>query len=127
MWYTRCMSRRSIAAAVASLSIVLSGLVFGVGPAAVTAASAAPYPMGDGYWLAAQDGGIFAFGEAQFFGSTGNITLNRPIVGAAAHPFYEGYWLVATDGGIFNHGNAPFLGSMGGTKLTKPMVGMASH
>ena len=28
-------------------------------------------------------GGIFAFGDAVFFGSTGSITLNKPIVGMA--------------------------------------------
>jgi hypothetical protein len=31
----------------------------------------------------ATDGGIFSFGDAQFLGSTGSITLNRPIVGIA--------------------------------------------
>jgi hypothetical protein len=40
-------------------------------------------PDGGGYWLVASDGGIFAFGDAAFEGSTGNITLNRPIVGMA--------------------------------------------
>ena len=30
-----------------------------------------PRPTGDGYWLVAADGGIFAFGSAQFYGSTG--------------------------------------------------------
>jgi hypothetical protein len=29
----------------------------------------------------AADGGIFTFGDAQFFGSTGALHLNRPIVG----------------------------------------------
>ena len=43
-------------------------------------------PTGKGYWLVASDGGIFAFGDARFFGSTGNIRLNRPIVAMAATP-----------------------------------------
>jgi len=43
--------------------------------------------------------GIFAFGDAGFFGSTGNRRLNRPIVGMAATPTGKGYWLVASDGG----------------------------
>jgi len=38
-------------------------------------------PDGKGYWLVASDGGIFSFGDAGFFGSTGAIHLNRPIVG----------------------------------------------
>jgi hypothetical protein len=41
-------------------------------------------PDGHGYWLVASDGGIFAFGDAAFFGSTGAMTLNKPIVGMAA-------------------------------------------
>jgi len=39
---------------------------------------------GGGYWLAASDGGIFAFGDAVFRGSMGGTTLNEPIVGIAA-------------------------------------------
>jgi len=37
-----------------------------------------------GYWLVAADGGIFSFGDANFYGSTGNIRLNQPIVGMSA-------------------------------------------
>jgi len=32
-----------------------------------------------GTWLVASDGGIFTFGDAQFYGSTGNIRLNKPV------------------------------------------------
>ena len=39
---------------------------------------------GHGYWMVASDGGIFSFGDAYFKGSTGDITLNAPIVGMAA-------------------------------------------
>ena len=31
-----------------------------------------------GYWLVASDGGIFSFGDAQFFGSTGAMTSTSP-------------------------------------------------
>jgi hypothetical protein len=41
---------------------------------------------GAGYWLVAADGGIFNFGTAGFFGSTGAIHLNKPIVVMAAGP-----------------------------------------
>ena len=40
-------------------------------------------PDGAGYWEVASDGGIFAFGDAAFYGSTGNLTLVAPIVGMA--------------------------------------------
>jgi len=79
-----------------------------------------------GYWLAATDGGIFAFGDAPFFGSMGGTPLNRPVVGMAATRDGGGYWLVASDGGIFAFGDAAFSGSMGGTPLNRPVVGMAA-
>ena len=72
-------------------------------------------PTGNGYWLVASDGGIFTFGDAGFHGSTGNITLNKPIVGMAATPTGNGYWLVASDGGIFTFGDAGFYGSHAGS------------
>ena len=82
---------------------------------------------GQGYWLVASDGGIFAFGpSASFEGSTGSIHLNQPIVGMARTPTGFGYWLVASDGGIFAFGDAAFRGSTGGMHLNKPIVGMAA-
>jgi Tol biopolymer transport system component len=77
---------------------------------------------GPGYWLVASDGGIFAFGDSRFLGSTGAITLNKPIVAMAATPSGNGYWLVASDGGIFAFGDARFFGSAGAAKLNKPIV-----
>ena len=81
---------------------------------------------GRGYWLVASDGGIFSFGDARFFGSTGAMTLNQPIVGMAATPTGNGYWMVASDGGIFAFGDAGFYGSAGDQPLQRPIVGMAS-
>jgi hypothetical protein len=69
-------------------------------------------PTGKGYWCVASDGGIFTFGDAQFFGSMGGSHLNQPITGMAAPPTAQGYWLVARDGGIFTF-NTPFYGSAG--------------
>ena len=80
---------------------------------------------GKGYSLVAADGGVFAFGDARFIGSTGATKLNKPIVGMANTPTDKGYWLVASDGGIFSFGDAAFKGSTGGTKLNQPIVGMA--
>jgi hypothetical protein len=76
--------------------------------------------------LVASDGGIFAFGDAPFYGSMGDQVLNKPVVGMAATPTGQGYWLVASDGGIFAFGDAPFYGSMGGQPLNQPIVGMAA-
>jgi hypothetical protein len=88
------------------------------GPACVAA--------GAGYQLVASDGGIFNYGSAGFFGSTGNLHLNAPIVGMAPTPDGAGYWLVASDGGIFNYGDAAFAGSAGALHLNAPIVGMAA-
>ena len=104
-------------------------------PARPMPSSAGPRPSGRssttsrparGYWLVAADGGIFAFGDARFFGSTGNLHLNQPIVGMAATPTGNGYWLVAADGGIFAFGDAGFFGSTGNLHLNQPIVGMAA-
>ena len=51
-------------------------------------------PTRQGYWLVASDGGVFAFGDAGFHGSTGALHLNAPIVGIAPTPDGHGYWLV---------------------------------
>jgi ribosomal protein S8 len=83
-------------------------------------------PSGDGYWLVASDGGVFAYGDARFYGSTGGMRLNRPVTDLAATPTGRGYWLVAIDGGIFSFGDARFYGSTGGLRLNRPVVGMAA-
>jgi hypothetical protein len=80
---------------------------------------------GSGYDFIAGDGGIFSFGDARFYGSTGGIHVNQPVVGMTSTPDGRGYWLVATDGGIFSFGDARFYGSTGGTRLAQPVVGMA--
>ena len=81
---------------------------------------------GRGYWEVASDGGLFAFGDAHFYGSTGAFPLNRPVVGMAATPDGRGYWEVASDGGIFAFGDAHFYGSTGAIRLNQPVVGMAA-
>jgi subtilase family serine protease len=81
---------------------------------------------GDGYRFVASDGGVFDFGDAGFYGSTGSLRLNQPVVGMADTPSTNGYWLVASDGGVFNYGDAGFFGSMGGQHLNQPIVGMAA-
>ena len=101
-------------------------LAFGLAPSAPP-----PPPPGhnpgsaQGYWQVAADGGIFPWGNAGGYGSTGGMHLNQPIVGMAATPSAHGYWLVASDGGIFPFGDAGGYGSTGGMRLNQPIVGMA--
>jgi len=59
----------------------------------------------------ATDGGIFAYGDATFHGSTGDVALAQPIVGMAIGGDGSGYWLSAADGGIFAF-DAPYYGSL---------------
>jgi hypothetical protein len=94
------------------------------GPAGLPGPPSPPPPRA-GYWMVASDGGVFSFGGSNFFGSTGAINLNRPVVGMAATPDHNGYWLVASDGGIFSFGDAGFFGSTGSLRLNRPIVGMA--
>ena len=44
------------------------------------------------------NGGLFNYGDAGFYGSTGGLTLNRPVVGMAPTPDSKGYWLVRPTG-----------------------------
>jgi glucose/arabinose dehydrogenase len=82
---------------------------------------------GRGYWLVASDGGVFAYGDARFAGSTGNLALASPIVAVVGAPV-GGYWLMAGDGGVFAFGGAPFWGSPAATRAPSapPIVGAAA-
>jgi len=71
-----------------------------------------PAGSGNGYALAAADGGVFAFGDAGFFGSAASHRLSQPIDAIQATPTGKGYWLKAKDGGVFTFGDAVFFGSV---------------
>jgi hypothetical protein len=83
-------------------------------------------PASGGYWLASADGGVYAMGDAGYYGSLGALQLQGPVVAMAATPTGRGYWLAALDGGVFAFGDAAFHGSMGDTHLNEPIVAMAS-
>ena len=111
--FTGLASRRRRAAALAAVALAaLAPLLTPVAPSRAVgrdshirrAAAASP-----GYWMVAADGGIFSYGSARFFGSTGALRLNQPIVGMAPTPSGNGYWLVASDGGMFSFGDAAVL------------------
>jgi hypothetical protein len=87
--------------------------------------SIAPTFDGRGYWLLGSDGGVFSYGDASFYGSTGNLVLNAPALQMVSTPDSRGYWFVASDGGIFSYGDARFFGSTGAWHLNRPVVGMA--
>src|ERR1700733_14659013 len=87
-------------------------------------------PVVGGYYLVASDGGIFSYPTTNgpaFYGSTGSIALNKPIVGMAPAP--GGYYLSGSDGGVFAYPTSgagpPFLGSTGSIRLNQPIVGIS--
>jgi hypothetical protein len=104
----------------------LTGDAGGITPPSINVACDAPAGGPQGYLETASDGGVFAFGNLPFCGSTGAITLARPVVGSAETADGGGYWLVAADGGIFSFGDAAFHGSTGNLHLNSPIVGMAA-
>ena len=81
-------------------------------------------PSGQGYWIVARDGGVFAFGDARFHGSAGALRLNAAVLALAPTAGGNGYWLAAADGGIFTYGDAVFHGSTGAMRLNAPVTAM---
>ena len=85
-----------------------------------------PQVSATSYYEVASDGGLFSFGDAQFYGSMGAKPLVAPIVSMATTPDGKGYYEVASDGGIFSFGDAQFYGSMGAKPLVALIVSMAT-
>jgi hypothetical protein len=82
-----------------------------------------------GYRLQGHDGGVFDFGQSQYFGSLPQVQtkglVGSPIEATANTWDNGGYWLAAADGGVFTYGDAPFFGSLAGKHLAGPIVGVA--
>ena len=79
---------------------------------------------GSGYWIAASDGGVFAF-DSPYRGSVPEALgpgarLNEPVV--AMIEYGNGYVQVASDGGTFVFADRPFLGSLGAEPPATPVV-----
>ena len=72
-----------------------------------------------GYWVLGADGGIFSFGDAEFFGSVPGLGLPSRVttIRMAATVEGNGYWILGADGGIFSFGDAEFFGSVPGLGL----------
>jgi hypothetical protein len=107
----------------AFLTLALVVGVMGVGRRVAPADALTP-SKSPGYWLMSADGGVAAFGTANF-GSMRGAPLARSVVASGATPTGLGYWMVAGDGGVFAFGDARFFGSTGGIRLNQPIVGMA--
>jgi sugar lactone lactonase YvrE len=112
----------------ASYSFTVAAVIGGVtGPASAQSSSVTvPSTSSSGYWTVGGDGGVFSFGP-NFYGSTGGLTLNQPVVAMASTSDGKGYWFVAKDGGVFSYGDAAFHGSVPGVGVhVTNVVGMAA-
>ncbi|MGO9027967.1 MAG: hypothetical protein ACLQOZ_04965 [Acidimicrobiales bacterium] len=124
------------AVALSTIAIVLLGVVVAAGgtasAATVTGTGPAPHRPhidtgpGAGYWMVAADGGIFSYGAAMFYGSTGGTMISAPIVGMAAVPDGGGYWEVGANGAVYAFGDAEYYGGTFLDTSAKPTVGMAA-
>jgi hypothetical protein len=79
-----------------------------------------------GYWIVDNDGGVFSFGHARFYGSMADRHLTGPVSAAAATSDGRGYWLASSDGGVFAFGDAVFSGSLASVPLTGPVISIAA-
>jgi hypothetical protein len=110
-WVEFSAQSRTIACLFAQVTGVTSPSLTQLVGTPIAASVLTPPTAAQGYWLVARDGGIFSYNRP-FFGSTGSIVLNKPIVGMATTNDEHGYWMVGADGGIFAFGDAPYVGSL---------------
>ena len=103
--------------------VPINGPTIGITPTPAPSSSSSPE---QGYYLVGADGGVFAFGDARFYGSASGVHLAASIVGLVVTQDAGGYWLVGADGGVFTYGDAEFLGSAAGQSRSDPMAGLAS-
>ena len=61
---------------------------------------------GDGYWLAASDGQVYAFGDARLYGQRTQGTVTSKVVSIRATPDGRGYWLFLSNGLHVGYGDA---------------------
>jgi hypothetical protein len=84
-----------------------------------------------GYWLVGADGGVFAFGDARYFGNVPTLLgapVPSPVTGIAATSDGQGYWVVQNDGAVSRFGDAGFFGSTltDGVVPSAPVVGIVA-
>jgi hypothetical protein len=81
-----------------------------------TGAGPIPHALTNGgYTMVGSEGGIFAFGNAHYYGSLPGLGIHvSDIVGIIGTHDGGGYTMVGSDGGIFAFGDAQFHGSLPG-------------
>jgi hypothetical protein len=76
---------------------------------------------GAGYYVLGNDGGIFTFGDAGFYGSVPGLGLGARVTALRllSTKSGQGYFILGADGGIFTFGDAEFAGSVPGLGLNR--------
>lgn len=59
--------------------------------------------------MVAADGGVFAFGDATFFGSGVDDGVTSPVTGLLSTDAGDGYWLTTADGQVLAFGAATVI------------------
>jgi hypothetical protein len=97
----------------------------GSGGAAVTGNTMAinATPDGNGYWLLHDDGGIFTYGDAPFYGSAASH-IQTYATALALTPSGRGYWIVERRGMVWAYGDAQCYGGTYDTGATD-IIGIA--
>ena len=73
-----------------------------------------PSTDGNGYFMVASDGGVFAFGDARFEGSCPGIGgCNGAAVAVVPDATGNGYWVVTSTGAVYTFGDATNFGVPG--------------
>lgn len=69
-------------------------------------------PSGTGYWILGNDGGLFAYGSAPFYGSRGTEIDATRLAAFATNPSGDGYWMVTEAGQVEAFGEATTVGEL---------------
>jgi len=100
------------------------------GAGAASSPSNQTVPSRGGYWALGADGGVYAFGDAGYFGSLpgDHVVPGASIVGMAPTPDGDGYWLADAKGDVYAFGDAKPYGSLPAEKLQPfgPVVGIVA-
>jgi hypothetical protein len=101
----------------------------------VPVAGEAATPDGGGYWILLQDGTVYSFGNAHWYGDarTGTYHANSglappgaPMTGIASTRDGKGYYLTDGFGDVYAFGDATYRGSRSGQSIDGTVVGITT-
>ncbi len=83
-----------------------------------------------GYLMVGMDGGVYAFGDAPFYGSpAGSLSSPNSVTGIALTPDGKGYWVAGLDGSIYSFGDGtptPILETTPGPTSSSNIIAIAA-